>query len=168
MFTLYLLSVWLHVMAATIWIGGLFFLMLVVVPWLRSGASAEPARLLRETAGRFRTVAWACFAILLVTGTFNLWMRGVRPANFVSADWLVSPYGSVVVAKLVVFLVLIALSARHDFVIGPKAAAAIQQAPQSPETARLRREASLHGRVNALLALVLVALAVMIVRGRPW
>jgi uncharacterized membrane protein len=168
MFTLYLLSVWLHVMAATIWIGGLFFLMLVVVPWLRSGSSAEPARLLRETAGRFRTVAWACFAVLLVTGTFNLWMRGVRPDNLLNADWLTSPFGSVVVAKLVVFLVLVALSARHDFVVGPKAAEAIQRDPQSPETARLRREASLHGRVNALLALLLVAIAVMIVRGRPW
>lgn len=168
MFTLYLLSVWLHVMAATIWIGGLFFLMLVVVPWLRSGASTEPSRLLRETAGRFRTVAWACFAILLVTGTFNLWMRGVRPANFANADWLSSPFGSVVAAKLLAFLALTVLSARHDFVVGPKAAAAIQQDPQSAETAHLRRKASLHGRVNALLALVLVAIAVMIVRGRPW
>jgi putative copper resistance protein D len=168
MFTLYLISVWLHVMTATIWVGGLFFLMLVVVPWLRSGTSAEPSRLLRETAGRFRTVAWACFAILLVTGTFNLWMRGVRPADFASAGWIVSPFGSVVVAKLVVFLALVLLSARHDFVIGPKAASAIQAAPDSPVTARLRREASLHGRINALLALVLVALAVMIVRGRPW
>jgi copper resistance protein D len=168
MFTLYLLSVWLHVMAATIWVGGLFFLMLVVVPWLRSGASTDPSRLLRETAGRFRTVAWACFAILLVTGTFNLWMRGVLPANFANADWLGSPFGSVVVAKLLVFLGLVALSARHDFVIGPKAATAMQQAPQSPVTAHLRRQASMHGRVNALLALVLVALAVMMVRGRPW
>lgn len=168
MFTLYLLSVWLHVMAATIWIGGLFFLMLIVVPWLRSGSSTEPARLLRETAGRFRSVAWACFATLLVTGTFNLWMRGVTPANFASVDWLTSPFGSVVLAKLVVFLLLVALSARHDFVVGPKAALAIQQAPQSPEAARLRREASLHGRINAVLALLLVALAVMIVRGRAW
>jgi copper resistance protein D len=168
MFTLYLVSVWIHVMAATIWFGGLFFLMLVVVPWLRSGASGEPAMLLRGTAGRFRSVAWACFAILFVTGAFNLWMRGVTLASFADAGWLASPFGGVVVAKLVVFLVLIALSARHDFVVGPKAVAAIQQAPQSPEAARLRREASLHGRVNALLALLLVALAVMIVRGRPW
>lgn len=168
MFTLYLLSVWLHILAATVWVGGLFFLMLVVVPWLRSGASADPGRLLRETAGRFRAVAWTCFGIVLATGTFNLWMRGVRWSNFADPDWLASPFGSTVVSKLAVFFVMIALSARHDFIVGPQAADEIARDPGSDVAVRLRREAQLHGRANAVIALLLVAFGVMIVRGRPW
>lgn len=164
---LYFLSVWLHIVAAILWIGGTFFLILVVVPWLRSG-SRDAATLLRETAGRFRAIAWACFAVVLVTGTFNLWIRGVRPGHFASAEWLASPSGSAIAAKLLVFVVVLLLSARHDFVIGPRAGAAIRTDPGSVATQKLRRQASVYGRANALLALVLVMIGVAIVRGWPW
>lgn len=165
---LYLFSVWIHILAATIWIGGMFFLILVVVPWLRGGGQRQAGALLRETASRFRTIAWACFAILLLTGTFNLWVRGVRFGDFANPDWLASPFGSTVLAKLVVFAIVLAMSARHDFVIGPRATVAIERDPLSAQAQKLRRQASLHGRTNALLALVLVALAVMLVRGSLW
>jgi len=168
MHTLYLVSVWLHILAASLWIGGMFFILLVVVPWLRSGATAHAGLILRETAGRFRVVAWTSFAVLLLTGTLNLWIRGVRPGHFTSPEWLASPFGSVVVAKLAVFALVIGISVRHDFFVGPRAAVAIERDPGSEEAGKLRREASIHGRVNAVLALVLVALAVMIVRGRAW
>ena len=75
---LYLLSVWIHILAAMAWIGGMFFLVLVVVPWLRAGNRANAGAFLRETGQRFRSVGWSCFAILTVTGTFNLYARGVR------------------------------------------------------------------------------------------
>ena len=168
MHTLYLLSVWLHVLAATIWIGGMFFLVLVVVPWLRSGGDrARAGAFLRETGERFRTVGWACFALLLITGAFNLWVRGVRLADFGRAAWLSSPLGTVVVAKLAAFALVLVVSAVHDFAIGPRATAALQADARSQQAERLRRWASLLGRINALLALVLLALAVMIVRGAP-
>ena len=165
---LYLFSVWLHILAATAWVGGIFFLVLVVVPWLRSGGTTQAGTFLRETGERFRNVGWACFAIVLVTGTFNLWVRGVRLADFARPEWLSSPFGKTVLLKLGAFVLVLVVSAIHDFVVGPKATAAITRDPRSPEAARFRRRASLLGRLNALLALVLVALAVMIVRGGAW
>lgn len=68
---LYLFSVWVHILAATVWIGGMLFLVLVIVPWLRRGGRADPALFLRETGERFRNVGWTCFGLLLVTGTFT-------------------------------------------------------------------------------------------------
>jgi len=168
MHSLYILSVWLHILAATIWVGGMLFLVLVVVPWLRSGGQQYAGLFLRETATRFRSIAWWCFGVVLVTGTFNLWMRGVRFGNFVDPQWLASPFGSTVAAKLAVFALVLAISARHDWVVGPQASAAIAKDPRSEEADRLRRAASLHGRLNTLLALLLLAIGVMIVRGRPW
>jgi uncharacterized membrane protein len=165
---LYYASVVLHILAAITWIGGMFFLMLVVVPWLRKGDRATAAAMLRETGTRFRNVGWACFAIVLVTGTFNLWVRGVRPASFVDPAWLGSSFGTAVVLKLAVFALVLAISAVHDFVHGPQATAAIARDPRSPEAERYRRRASLLGRANAVLALVLVLLAVALVRGFPW
>lgn len=168
MHALYYASVVLHILAAITWIGGMFFLMLVVVPWLRKGDRASAATMMRETGTRFRTVGWACFGIVLVTGTFNLWVRGVRFSSFVDPVWLSSRFGVAVVLKLAVFALVLAISAVHDFVHGPQATLAIARDPRSALAERFRRRASLLGRANALLALVLVLLAVAIVRGFPW
>jgi copper resistance protein D len=165
---LYLFSVWLHILAATVWIGGMAFLVLVVVPWLRRGNPGNAATLLRDTGKRFRTVGWICFCILLLTGSFNLWMRGVRLADFFRADWQSSPFGKAVLLKLALFGVVLLLSAVHDFIVGPRATAAIEHAPRSAEAQAWRRKASRLGRANALLALLLVAVAVTLVRGMPW
>jgi putative copper export protein len=167
MHTLYLISVWIHVLAATAWVGGMLFLVLVVVPWLRRGGRVDAAIFLRETGRRFRNVGWACFGLLLVTGTFNLWVRGVRLADFTRVEWLSSPFGLTVLLKLGVFVLILTMSSVHDFSLGPQATLAIGRDPRSPEAEALRRRASLLGRVNLLLALIVVALGVMLVRGVP-
>jgi len=163
----YLVSVWLHILAAMTWIGGMAFLVLVVVPWLRAGNRAEAGRLLRETGARFRTVGWTCFAILTATGTYNLWVRGVRFSSFTDAAWLRSDFGHSVVSKLGVFVAVLVMSAIHDFIVGPGATTAILRDPKSAEAETSRKRASYMGRANVLLALVLVALAVTLVRGCP-
>ncbi len=168
MHALYILSVCLHILAAITWIGGMFFLVLVVVPWLRRGDRATAAAMLRDTGSRFRNVGWICFGILAVTGTFNLWVRGVRLENFTQPEWLASPFGKAVSLKLAAFVLVLIVSAVHDFAVGPRATVAIERAPHSAEAQRFRRQASLLGRLNALLAIVLVVLAVMIVRGWPF
>lgn len=165
---LYLVSVWLHILAATVWIGGMAFLVLVVVPWLRTKGSPDAGKLLRETGSRFRTVGWVCFGVVVVTGTFNLWARGVRLVDFSRSEWLSSPFGRTVLWKLAVFALVLVLSGIHDFRTGPRATAALERDPNSGEARRLRRAASRFGRVNALLGLFLVALGVLLVRGLPW
>lgn len=164
---LYFISVWLHILAAAIWLGGMAFLALVLVPWLRRGDRELAGNVLRDTGLRFRNVGWTCFAVLSITGTFNLWVRGTRFGDFVRVEWLTSPFGSSVVLKLATFFFVLIISVMHDFVLGPRAAAAIVRAPDAPEATRLRRDAALLGRFNALLGLLLLAVAVTLVRGCP-
>jgi putative copper resistance protein D len=142
----------------------------VVVPWLRGGGAGavDAGNFLRQTGTRFRSVGWICFGLILVTGTFNLWIRGVRPANLVDGAFWTSAFGSAVGLKLLAFALVLTLSAIHDFQIGPRATEAIRRDPRSEETAELRRRATLLGRINGVLALVLVALGVVLVRGWPW
>ena len=104
---------------------------------------------------------------MLITGTFNLWVRGVRLADFTRAEWLDSSFGKTTLLKLAVFAVVLVISGIHDFILGPRATAAIAEDPRSARAAALRRRASVLGRLNAVLALVLVALGVMLVRGVP-
>lgn len=168
MHALYILSVYLHVLAAITWIGGMFFLVLVVVPWLRRGDRQKGAMFLRETGIQFRNVGWACFGILLVTGTFQLYFRGVGLTDFVRPEWLHSSFGRTVILKLGVFALVLISSVVHDFFLGPRATIAVEKDPRSAEAERFRRQASLLGRANVIFALLLVAFGVMLVRGNPF
>ena len=57
----------LHILGATVWVGGQITLV-KLVPTLR-GISADAPRL---AARRFNTIAWAAFALLVVTGIWNV------------------------------------------------------------------------------------------------
>jgi putative copper export protein len=61
------IRLFLHVTAATVWVGGQIVL-LGLVPTLRSlGPDAT-----RAAARRFNVLAWTAFAVLVVTGVWNL------------------------------------------------------------------------------------------------
>jgi uncharacterized membrane protein len=134
------------VIAALTWIGGMLFIALVLVPIARRlEDQALRARLVRETGLRFRTVAWSALGVLVVTGLVNLWMH---PALLSSSRF----HG-----KLGLVVLTLILSAFHDFVLGPRAGA-----PGADPSARVR--ASWVARVNVLVVLVIVLLALSLFR----
>jgi putative copper export protein len=57
----------LHVLAATVWVGGQITLV-ALVPALRRLGAGIP----RAAARRFNQVAWPAFAILVITGIWNI------------------------------------------------------------------------------------------------
>ena len=57
----------LHVLAATVWVGGQVVLA-ALVPVLRRTAPHAP----RQAARAFNRVAWPAFAVLVVTGSWNV------------------------------------------------------------------------------------------------
>lgn len=184
---LYHLSVFLHILSAIIWIGGMFFLALVVVPTTRGMPPSERAALFGAVGRRFRTVGWVCIALLIVTGTINSAYRGVTWENLFTAELWGSPFGTTLALKLGVVALLLGMSVYHDFVIGPRSVrvhervavaagdrftadsgrAAGGAAAVREEAERLRRLASTIGRIEGILALVVLALAIMLVRGVP-
>lgn len=78
----------LHVLAATVWVGGQLTLA-GLVPGLRRVSPEAP----RAVARRFNAIAWVAFAVLVATGIWNI--LAVRP------DWS-SAYGTTLIVKLVV------------------------------------------------------------------
>ena len=164
----YIFSVWLHVMTAVAWIGGAIFLAAVIVPCLRRPElRAHAAMLIQVTGRRFSYIGWVCLLALVVTGITNLIFKGVGPALH-SREFWIGPFGGLLAQKIGLVLVILMLSAVHDFFIGPRALEAWRAHPQSARTQRLRKAASWMGRVNLLLSLIVVALGVMLWRGAPW
>jgi len=165
---IYVLSVFCHIIAAVVWVGGILFLVLVVVPAARKPPlQAHRAMLFEVVGSAFRPIGWICLVVLVGTGLTNLHFRGVLNSIHDPAFWN-SPFGQVLGVKVIVVSLLILLSMVHDFWIGPESSRASREAPGADATLRLRRIASWMGRVSALLALLVILLGVMLVRGRPW
>lgn len=162
--TLYHANVTIHLVAALFWLGGMFFLAAVGAPVLRRVDPPElRARLFHELGERYRSWGWTAIGVLLVTGVLNLGFRGLLRWELLSdpAFWT-APYGTALAWKLVLVVLMLAVSAVHDFRVGPRAG---QAEPGSAEALRLRRQAAWLARVNGLLGLVLVWVAVRLARG---
>lgn len=156
-------------MAAAVWIGGTIFLAAVLVPAIRRPEVGNMASLLiRVTAYRFRWIGWLCFVVFVLTGVLNLFYRGIGWQTVAQVEFWSSSFGAVLAVKLSLVLGIVAISAVHDFFIGPRAMVAWQADPQGIETLRLRRKAVQFGRLNLILGLVASILGVMLVRGLPW
>lgn len=165
---LYLLAVWLHILAAATWLGGILFLVFVLVPVTRQPAFRAGAGALIEATGRrFRWVGWMALGLLAASGVVQLAYRGFAWADVWSGRLWQGPFGQMLGLKLLLVAGILLLSALHDFGVGPRATTAWQAKPGSPEARRLRRQAAWIARINLLLGLSAVALGVMLVRGWP-
>jgi putative copper export protein len=162
---LYLASVYLHILAAVSWLGGMVFLVVVFVPLLRKPGTAERAALLFHEAGaRFRVLGWCALATLAVTGALNVWVRGFGLTDWLTGRVFAGEWGRTLLHKLSLVVVILVVSVLHDFWIGPKAVRLAREQPDSEERAQWRRRASWMGRVTFLLALAIVSFAVRLVR----
>lgn len=163
---LYLSLLWLHVTAAAVWIGGMVFIALVLVPATRRmehrGAAVS---LVGWTGRRFRWIGWTCLCILVLSGVLNLFYRGFEWSVLGNSEICENPFARVLGVKLLLVVGAFLLSALHDFSIGPRATELLRRDPASPRALTLRRRASWIGRLNLLLVLVIVALGVALARG---
>jgi copper resistance protein D len=162
--SLYYLNVSIHLLAALLWLGGMFFLAAVGAPVLRR---VEPptlrAQLFAAIGSQFRTVGWITIGVLLVTGVLNLHFRGLlRLDLWTNAAFWSSGYGLALAWKLGAVAIMVTVSAVHDFIHGP---AAGRLAPGSPGALAMRRRAAWMARANAVVGVVLVLAAVRLSRG---
>ena len=153
------LNLWLHILAAVIWIGGMLFLSLIAAPVLRQVASPLlRADLFRKMAWRFRRLVWICLAVLILTGTVNVAFYGDTTQG--------SPYLKVLGIKLGLVAVLVAMGVAHDFIIGPRAARAQSRDGLLPTGTDLLmvQLAPWVGRLNLLLGVIILVLAAALTR----
>lgn len=164
--TVQLLSVWLHILAATIWIGGMAALGLLLVPLLRRERFQEVARpMLYASALRFRWIGWGALGVLIVTGLFNVWAQGIPWSAWLEPGFWRTAWGQALGWKLAFVVLVLGISAVHDFHFGPKAIRLMEEAPSSAKAERMRWWSSWLGRLTLLLSLVILWFAVLLPRG---
>lgn len=154
---LYTGIVFLHIIAAAFWVGGMLFLALVVVPSLRD--NPQRALLIERMGRRFEYVGVVALLVLLATGLVNLAFRGVTSLDMLWA----SPVGRVGAVKLLLFVLMALVALWHNRVVGQRAVCLLQAG--DPAAERMRRLSLWVGRIILVLALVLMYLGVLLVRG---
>lgn len=100
-FTVHVLMDSVHVIAAGLWVGGLFGL--AIAP------SSEP-----ETISRFSTLAGCSLGAVIIGGAFNTWVS----LPTISALWA-TPYGRILSMKLLAVSVLVVFGAVNRYVVLP-------------------------------------------------
>lgn len=138
----------------------MLFLVMTVVPLLRHPDLRGSAfTILSVTGKKFKNVAWASLVTLVFTGVFQAWykLRFTEPGMLMK-----NPYTHVLFTKIAMVLVILGLSAYHDFGIGPKAMRAWESDAESPETQQLRKQARLIGRATMGLSMLVLVFAVML------
>jgi copper resistance protein D len=162
---LYLVSVWLHIVAAMAWVGGMLFLVAVLVPLLRTPAMRPQATALFHAVGtRFRPVGWIALTTLVITGVFNVTMRGYSVGQLLNGEAFAGRWGAALALKLAFVTLILAMSAVHDFWLGPRATRLSGENAPPEVREKWRRVASWMGRITFLLSLAVIALAVTLVR----
>ncbi len=105
------LRLFLHVLAATVWVGGQITLA-ALVPALRAAGSDVP----RAAAAAFNRIAWPAFAVLVVTGAWNVVAEGDKGPAY--RHTLMLKYTLVLVSGVTAYVHARATSRRTTAVFG--------------------------------------------------
>jgi hypothetical protein len=96
---LYLLAVWIHICTFAVWLGAMFF------------EDPQSERFFSRLVNKMHGIGWYAQAVLWTTGLFMLTYRGIGPSRLFSSDFIASPWGQAVWAKIVLVLTLGAFQA---------------------------------------------------------
>lgn len=163
---MYYLSVFIHVISAIFWIGGMLFTVAVLVP-------ASRHQLLKNKKGAFFTligkkfsrISWILFIVLIITGITNLLTRGFTIDQLLTGSFWTDVFGGNLFIKLLLFAAVLVTSGIHDFYAGPRAAELMDKQPKSSKTKSMRKLSSWLGRLNLLLGLGILYYALKLLRG---
>lgn len=162
----YALSVWIHLVAATAWVGSMIFFAAVTVPVVRRpDVRAAAPGLMRQLGARFRVLGWISLSVLVVTGVTNLRFRGIGWTLLRDPAFWRTSFGRALACKLALVAFVLVATGAHDVLTGVRALDALERDPGSRQGARTRRVASWLGRVVLLASLAILFFATALVRG---
>ncbi len=138
----------LHIIFASLWIGGMLFMVLVLSPYVRKLPPSISTEAYQEVGKRYSI--WGTFIglpLLLLTGLHNMDLMGISISELISGS---SQYIHTLRLKIVFFLITVLLAFSHDLYFGPKSAI----------NPNLKKFARIFGVINLVIGLVIIYLAV--------
>lgn len=163
MISVWVLARWLHLLAAITWIGGMLFILLVLLPVVRPALKPDDRAVLVGRVGtRYGVISLVALIILLVTGYFNGERRHV--------DWTdltATTYGTRLLVKLVLVALVVIITAVHTW-YGRRIVALAELPPDEKASVsdvrrRLQIVSGVLSAVNLVLNLAVVWIAASLI-----
>jgi uncharacterized membrane protein len=118
----------LHVLGATVWVGGAIALTFVAVPAIRILTGEARATAMRRLGERWRPIGWSALVLMVATGVPLA--SHVLPGSGAGAK-------AVFTVKMCLFAALLVFAYLHDFVLGPRVAREMREGGASVSRPRL-------------------------------
>jgi uncharacterized membrane protein len=93
---------WVHLVAAVVAVGGIAFVLLILLPSVQVFSDEQRNQLLKVVMGRFRWASWGAILLLLGSGLYNVRLRAWE------APW--GPYWKWLTVKIVLAFCVFAIS----------------------------------------------------------
>ncbi|MDO8530840.1 MAG: FixH family protein [Dehalococcoidia bacterium] len=158
---LYVLADWLHMLAASAWVGGLVFLVRLLAVAPASLTASEHAEVLGGVITRFHVLALASVGVLIGTGILS---SLIQVGSF--PGLLTTGYGNVLLVKLALLVPMLALAATNALWARPRIMAAAHARLAATATTLVRRFRLLV-RGEAVMGVLIVAVAALLVTMPP-
>jgi uncharacterized membrane protein len=154
--TLSTINTFLHLLATAIWIGGMIYINIVLMPSLLAIDPSQRGKLLAAVTKRFGFMASGSIIILIITGIINTPSQMLF--NFSTTFGITLTIKHLVIAAMVVIGLLIM------FWLGPKMQASSPSPGEqpSPEFLKMQSQISVLSRVNMVLGVLVLFLTAMI------
>ena len=144
-----------HLLAATVWVGGTIVLVFAGVPAIRQLQGAGRALALQELGARWRPLGWSALGTLVTTGVILV---------FGHLDDAEGGFAAVLAVKLCLFVALVGVVYVNEFVLGPALARQVREGV----TPTVRPRLVVFGWISFALTLALPVLGVTLVElGSP-
>lgn len=119
-----------HVLAASVWVGGTVALVFVGVPAIRRLEGEARATAMRALGRRWRPLGWSAMGVAILSG---LWLTEIH-GGF-NRQALDTDFDRTLILKSALVAVLCVGALVHDYVLGPRLQRELKQGdPQAPTT----------------------------------
>jgi putative copper resistance protein D len=145
---------WVHLFSAVLFVGGSFFMWLVIVPasHLITSDESERTRIVGKIARSFGNLTNPLIVVLVVTGLYNAtWYLP-------SANGLLEYPGTILLAKVILVVLLVALIYVHNVYFGKRIIRLAKEA-RLDELKALRKRSRIISAANLTLMLLILLLS---------
>lgn len=151
------IATFVHLLAASAWLGGMIYINLVFMPMLKTFEPSTAGQLARENGIRFPKLAWASVGLLIITGVMQLNMDAVFDFS--------TDYGTFITLKLITVVIMITIGLYITFLLYPKLIKLASQDGEAPssEFVSLQKRLPLLIKANMILGILVLFFVSMII-----
>ena len=154
---------WIHLVAASIWVGGSLFLGVVLSPLLKTMSTSfeERLQIMIRVGKRFNKIAVPSLIILIGTGLYSSHMLLNKPEILVGTS-----YGTFLLIKIILVIILIITYAVHVRIIRKDVEDKIMSKSMSDvQIQKLRKKIIILGEITVVLSVIILFFAALLDAG---